>query len=89
MKIYEILRLHWNKGKNCLFKTRLDDSLFFLKNINPYSILSEAKYDNNDKILIGLILILDYTQTYDNIGDMFEDRGTSTIMTIRLLQKRL
>ena len=29
--------------------------------------MSEAKYDNNDKILIGLMLILDYTWTYDNI----------------------
>ena len=42
--------------------------MFFLDKYKPHIVsLSEAKYDNNDKILIGLMLILDYTWTYDNI----------------------
>ena len=55
--------MHWNKG-NYLFKNKLDDLYFVLDKYKPHIVsLSEANYDNNDRILI-----LDYRIEANDIG---------------------
>ena len=63
IKIPRLKILYWNKG-NCLFKNKLDDLYFVLDKYKPHIVsLSEATYDNNDRILI-----LDYRIEANDIG---------------------